>query len=179
MELELQRQLARDFPFMRAHPENNKSGIIKDSYTAFGCECGDGWYSLLYNLCTEITAAYTAEGLEVGIRPKQIKQKFGGLRFYYYTPGKHLPVVSEIITKHLDLADRICEECGQQGKHRVHNNWELVRCDDCYEAIKANKRPEADDDTLLTAALAEGEKIVKTLQEFGSLWASESEVADD
>jgi hypothetical protein len=54
MKLELEEKLAKDFPFMRRNEDNNKE-MIDDLYSAFGCECGDGWYQLLYDLCGELT----------------------------------------------------------------------------------------------------------------------------
>ena len=78
MREELEIQLANDYSFMK----RNK---IEDSniYQRWGCECADGWYQLLCNLCQEITDAYSNAGMPIDIVVEQVKEKFTSLRFYY------------------------------------------------------------------------------------------------
>ena len=136
MRKELELQLAEDFPFMRRRPENNKkAGYIADLYAAFGCECDDGWYLLLHNLCTEITQAYAEQGAEPDIEVTQIKEKYGGLRFYACAP----PEIYDIIDKYEAISEETCERCGQPGTMRINNDWYLVRCDTCYELYLQRK----------------------------------------
>lgn len=65
-----------------------------ESVMAFGCECGDGWYNILDDLCYALSYLYEAyaevnprECIDVGPPPQviamQVKEKFGELRFYY------------------------------------------------------------------------------------------------
>ena len=171
MKLELQHQLAKDFPFMRGNPKNNTKHMISDNYTAFGCECGDGWYWVIRNLCAEITAAYAAEGLEVEIAPTQIKEKYGGLRFYYSSTGRCLPVVDDIICKYEDIAENTCEECGKPGKLRNHQSWDMVRCESCFQIKKQDEYPIIN----LEEVLTQGAQVMVTLKEHGSLWIEPSE----
>ena len=68
MKDELEKKLAEAFPFMQIKEtleEQEAGGGIYDLYGAFGCECDDGWYELLYGLCGEITEAYKKHGAPV------------------------------------------------------------------------------------------------------------------
>ena len=57
MKQTLEKQLGSDFKFMVKHPLKNPD-FIDDLHSAFGCECRDGCYELLYNLCDEINGIY-------------------------------------------------------------------------------------------------------------------------
>ncbi|MGN0461747.1 MAG: hypothetical protein ACI4HZ_04820 [Ruminococcus sp.] len=66
MKDELELELAKSFPFIRRNEnideQKAKKGRIFDLYGAFGCDVGNGWYSVLYGLCDEITKAYEEAG---------------------------------------------------------------------------------------------------------------------
>ena len=72
---ELESRLVADFPEMFAAVRKTKRRI------SFGIECGDGWYTLIRALCYQARASWINDGLIT--RVTQIKEKFGGLRFYY------------------------------------------------------------------------------------------------
>lgn len=64
----------------------------------------------------------------------QIKEKYGGLRFY---TGR-VPVESnayEIIKKYEDMSYGICTECGRPG-HQIDDGWIWTMCDSCYKQMK-------------------------------------------
>jgi len=65
------------------HPAifRQRTSPITDSLMAFGFECGDGWYAILDALCGELDGVAKNYGLR--IEASQVKEKFGGLRFYY------------------------------------------------------------------------------------------------
>jgi len=78
-----------------------------------GCEHRDGWYPLVDALCEVLMARATA----LGVQPPQavqIKQKFGGLRFY----ARH--VEDEFMFEAISMAElqsfRICEITGEPGR---------------------------------------------------------------
>ena len=79
----LEQELRTAFPFM------NKC-----------CECGDGWFQLLYDLCQEITNRYEKDNKEVDIEVGQVKEKFGTLCFYYY--HKDIDTDSEELRKDIE-----------------------------------------------------------------------------
>lgn len=144
MKDKLELELAKQFPFMRRKEnideQKAKKGRIFDLYGAFGCEVGNGWYSVLYGLCDEITKAYDKTGAKVDIIPIQIKEKFGELCFYYETPNANpflRKTINEIVEKWEEESTMVCERCGQPGQLRKDLPWVLTLCDECYEQQKS------------------------------------------
>lgn len=76
-------------------------------------ECGDGWFDLLDTLC-----GIMPPGLIVG----QIKQKFGGLRYYTDNATDFAPSMQSEIHGAIRLAEtlsfRVCEVCGGPAKSK-------------------------------------------------------------
>ncbi len=88
----------------------------RQSCMSEGITCGDGWFSLLHNLCHMIQ--HHIDNLELNsittpICPqfvaKQVKEKFGGLRFYYEGGDKF---ISALVEQAENLSYDICEDCG-------------------------------------------------------------------
>jgi len=104
----------------------------------FGIECGDGWYMLLDNLMGSIESHLNPENSwprkeRVPLQIDQIKEKFGGLRFYY-SGG------TDRVTGMVDFAERlsycICEHCGSTKNVRQTKGWIKTLCEDCMEKQK-------------------------------------------
>ncbi len=87
MRAELENKLGKDFPFMKRN--KTEDGNI---YQKWGCECADGWYQLLHDLCQEITDTYSSAGIPIDIVVEQVKEKFATLRFYYSFEGSPCPI---------------------------------------------------------------------------------------
>lgn len=116
-----------------------------------GFAVGDGWYGLIDGLCGMIThyvkthnddVDYRLQQIAEGKRtekdyspdllvkremPKirQVKEKFGGLRFYVDTTDKrihHWIEFAEVVST------KICEECGAPGERRGEG-WVRTLCD--------------------------------------------------
>lgn len=87
-------------------------------------ECGDGWFQLIWDLCEAIEPLAPAAFAAV-----QVKEKFGGLRFY-------AGAVSKEVYKLIDGAEEksftICEQCGETGKVR-YGGWVRTLCDGCAQ----------------------------------------------
>lgn len=68
-------------------------------------ECGPGWYNLLDELSAKLEP--------LGVRARQVKEKFGGLRFYVEqgAPEEALLFIEQAEALSLD----VCEECGAPG----------------------------------------------------------------
>ena len=138
MKDELEKKLAEAFPFMQIKEtleEQEAGGGIYDLYGAFGCECDDGWYELLYGLCGEITEAYKKHGQPVDIVVDQIKEKYGTLRFYYHLSqnnGDLRREISDIVIKWEKKSAEVCERCGKAGVLREDLQWIQALCDECY-----------------------------------------------
>ena len=80
---------------------------------------GKGWNKLIescYNIC-----------LENDVEIWQIKEKFGGLRFYV---GSAPNIVHEIIDQVEGESYNICELCGRDGKVGG-KSWLKCLCSDC------------------------------------------------
>lgn len=88
MKAQLEQQLEQDFFFMRKSRIENE----KNLYKSFGCECGDGWYDLIHDLCQSISERYECDGKSVNIVILQVKEKFASLRFYYEFEGVPCPI---------------------------------------------------------------------------------------
>ena len=76
------------------------------TYEMFGIECGKGWvglYQPLIDLCE-------MKGVEI----LQIKEKFGGLRFYCNS-YKVTPTLQLLVDAAENYSYRVCEECGKHG----------------------------------------------------------------
>jgi len=100
----------------------------------FGIECGDGWFDILWKLC-EAIEPLVREGFTID----QIKEKFGGLRFYVDGATDE---VYELISKTEELSYKTCEGCGKPGKPNA-GGWIITLCDECrkkHEEGKLDKR---------------------------------------
>jgi hypothetical protein len=101
-------------------------GDPKQTLMAFGFEVGDGWFDLIKEL---------SEKLEpMGVVAMQVKEKFGGLRFYVtHATDAAWDLIEEAERK----SETICEECGDPGEIRDDRHWVLTLCDKCNEGNKA------------------------------------------
>ena len=97
-------------------------------FEGFGIECGEGWYDLLDQLCTDIEKELKRtndDKEEYPFQINQIKEKYGGLRFYVGS-------ANDKVYKMIDEAEKksytICEECGKPGKEYVIRGWVMTLC---------------------------------------------------
>ena len=101
----------------------------------FGFECGDGWYMLLKTLMTSIEwhldpdhAFPRKERLDFQI--DQIKEKFGGLRFYYSGGDER---INGMVSLAESLSYQICEQCGSTKNVSQTIGWIATLCEDCMK----------------------------------------------
>jgi len=146
MNSDLENKLAKDFSFMRWQRvgADGEDASVTNTYVAFGCEVGDGWYVLLHDLCEQIQETYKRYGAEVDIVIDQVKEKYGGLRFYYHREGRLTDEIADemvsqrledIVQQYEDRSEHICEDCGKEGRLREDLSWILTLCDNCYEKM--------------------------------------------
>jgi hypothetical protein len=116
--------------------------------------CGLGWKDLIFNLVERIDKVW--EGFS-SWKPhecwqlNQVKEKFGGLRFYVGIPMKKEDSDSEELVKDFEKrcdetyrlinnaearSTKICEKCGQQGKALSVNGWLSTLCEACRKKQK-------------------------------------------
>lgn len=87
-------------------------------------EVSECWYSLIDSLCTDLQVLADASDLQV--EALQVKEKFGGLRFYVMNAtGEML----DLIDKAEDASFAICETCGEPGKQAVEKGWVYTACE--------------------------------------------------
>lgn len=101
------------------------------AFEGFGIECGAGWYGLLDALCTKIEAELIKtnnDKEEYPFQVEQIKEKFGGLRFYISSAND---TIYNFINEAENKSYKICELCGQQGKAYTIQGWMLSLCKKC------------------------------------------------
>lgn len=110
--------------------ETVKSLGVTDSYTGkliespyFFAIC-PGWFKLVTDLMTDL--------LTLGWDGKvsQVKEKFGGLRFYLDESNKQ---IEDRISKAEDDSFNTCETCGDPGKSRTKNYWIKTLCNKCIK----------------------------------------------
>ena len=104
-------------------------------YSMFGIECGEGWYSLLDELLTKIE-----DELKQNPSPNfyvtQIKEKFGGLRFYVSCASDK---IHDWIHEAERDSTRICECCGKPAK-TTDAGWYVTLCPKHLREYNKGKR---------------------------------------
>ena len=102
-------------------------------------ECHPGWHLLLENLISTIEyEILRIKELDPVIAEQiyavQIKQKFGGLRFYM---NQNTPYISGAINLAEIMSTRTCELCGAVAPGtRSIGGWVNCYCDKCYEKAR-------------------------------------------
>jgi len=126
MKAESQRTLVEIAPYMFRYDGWNN---LQKSLMGFGLEVGDGWYKILEELITKIAEL----DKEKRVKVVQVKEKFGGLRFYINSGTDEIfNVIDEAEAKSLIT----CEQCGKVGSIDVTHGWMLTLCEDCKEVRK-------------------------------------------
>lgn len=86
-----------------------------------------GWYPLIKSLIEDlITMGWDKQVC-------QVKEKFGGLRFYINAGSDE--IFNRITKAEKDSYD-ICEMCGEKGEIRRDLGWHLTLCDNHYSEKK-------------------------------------------
>lgn len=118
-----------------------RNASMSETAMCWGFDCGDGWYGIIDAACSNIQshikwkrksepfASMTEEEFDEIHQPVavQVKEKFGGLRFYAdncddYTRG--------VIDMAESMSYRTCEVCGSPGVKRS-GGWIKTLCDNC------------------------------------------------
>ena len=142
MKQELQQQLYDKYPSLFSLSTSTSEPI------GLGIECGDGWYEILSSLCFMIAQherniagnnkyliSQNKEPIEYeSFRFTQIKEKFGGLRVYYYGGNEY---ARGLIGMAECWSYNSCERCGEKGSKRG-KGWITILCDKCYNKDQWN-----------------------------------------
>lgn len=106
---------------------------VKYNLMPFGFECGDGWFEIIDRLSLQIETECMRLSVQQNIPEEslpiavQVKEKFGGLRFYM---SGTTDAMDALIAKAYEEAKRTCEQCGAPGNLR-DNGWMMTLCDSC------------------------------------------------
>jgi len=105
-----------------------------ESCMSWGIECNDGWYDLVYDLCERIMALNPSENFKAA----QVKEKFGGLRFY--VDGSTVEI-NKLIDVAEEISYTVCETCGSKEKVSISGlNWVKTLCEKCSVATFATDK---------------------------------------
>ncbi len=111
--------------------------LIKDhplalSRVTCGIYFGDGWNALISNLCdvVEQEIRRLTPELQDQVYVVQIKNKFGGLRFYM---NHTTPYIEGAIELAESLSFATCETCSNQAGIKQVGGWTATLCDSCHQ----------------------------------------------
>lgn len=91
----------------------------------WGFAVGNGWYSLIDVLCEELQRDTDHQGAPQVVAT-QVKEKYGGLRFYVEGATDRQSAMIEVVEA---LSYRTCEECGSPGTlDERPGHWMTTRC---------------------------------------------------
>ena len=115
--------------YPKLFPKNEIDNPMK-SLMSYGFSCKDGWFELINTLCSQIQWHIDHDDKAVQISVQQVKEKFGGLRFYVNMYDK---VIQGMINYAEAHSYYICEECGNKGEIQTDTPWVITRCNDCNQ----------------------------------------------
>ena len=126
MNSKLEKELVEKYPKFFDYLKEYKGDMILPMQ--FGIECGNGWYWLLDNLMDSIQGYIDGNG-KPQVQAAQIKEKFGGLRFYYAGGDDHIHGM-------IDMAESMsydtCETCGTTNNVGSTQGWIYTVCQPCW-----------------------------------------------
>ena len=104
-------------------------GDPRESCLCWGIECNYGWYDLISALLYRIKQHEdNMAGKEYApVKLVQIKEKFGGLRFYYDGGDEY---VDGAVSMAEEMSYKICERCGSPGRPNK-GGWVVTLCTRC------------------------------------------------
>jgi hypothetical protein len=154
MKQELDEELCNKYPLIF----RDRHGDMKETLMCWGFEIGDGWYQILDSLCDQIQShinwshknhkwdlewneKHPEEPRSVRepveqVVAVQVKEKFGGLRFYYDGGDD---TIDGMVRMAESWAANTCEECGNLGTMRT-GGWIRTLCDEHEEQRQARMK---------------------------------------
>jgi hypothetical protein len=119
MKQELDQLLCEKYPKMMV----NRDKSMMETCMCWGFECGDGWFTILDQLMSNIQhhIDWNNKNFEKGYKQykqvpqvtlDQVKEKFGTLRFYYQGGDDE---ISGMVRMAESMSAVTCEQCGNPG----------------------------------------------------------------
>ena len=137
---ELDNLLVQKYP--KIFRDRNKS--MQETCMCWGFTHGDGWFEILDAACANIQSHVDWKRRQYPelsdeefdeqhqVIAAQVKEKFGGLRFYVDNCDDY---VRGVISMAESMSYRTCESCGNKG-HRRSGGWIRTLCDTCNSTGK-------------------------------------------
>ena len=125
MRIDLDNKLVETFPKLY----KDRNADMHQTAMCWGFECGDGWFDIIWRLSSrlEYLINQVPEEEQGNYRAAQVKEKYGGLRFYMTLSTDKM---NEVIQLYEDMSYEICEICGELGKVNIEG-WLMTRCERC------------------------------------------------
>jgi hypothetical protein len=131
MKSELQQELYEKYPEIFKQKDLPK----QQTCMCWGITCGNGWYVLIDELCANIknrieNVRRNYPDVEILCEATQVKEKYGGLRFYTYGGDEY---INGLISMAESMSYNICSECGDKSTPQSERGWIYTLCDKCKE----------------------------------------------
>jgi len=126
MKQELEEALCKKYPKLFV----NIDADMTTTAMCWGFECGDGWYNIINTLCANIQNHIDWKNKKEVVVPQvtvdQVKEKFGGLRFYYEGGDD---IIDGMVRMAEGMSEVTCEICGKPGESQG-GGWIRTLCED-------------------------------------------------
>ena len=130
MKANLQNKLFQKYPKIFIQKDLPK----QETAMCWGISVGNGWYILVDELCANIQNHVENKNRknpkeEFICQATQVKEKFGGLRFYVYGGDEY---IDGLISMAESMSYRICSECGNLAEeNKRERGWIYTLCPNC------------------------------------------------
>jgi hypothetical protein len=124
MKKELDEYLVKTYPKIFA----DRYSDMKTTAMCWGFECNDGWYEIINTLCLNIQNYLDNDPNIPQVIASQVKEKFGGLRFYINGGDEY---IYKLISNAEKLSYQTCEDCGSREKVGQTKGWIITLCEKC------------------------------------------------
>lgn len=98
---------------------------ITQSCMPWGFDCGDGWFSLIWELSEKLS--------KYDVTASQVKEKYASLSYYINygdVTNKQVDAIDAAVEEAYTKSCVTCELCGKKGKMNK-NGWLSVLCTKC------------------------------------------------
>ena len=133
-----------------------KDATAQESCMSRGICCGDGWFDLIDTLCLRIQSRVSAvkrnidaESARRGVtlipaklgylkcEAVQVKEKFGGLRFYIVGGDDY---INGLVDFAESMSHKMCSECGRKSVSQVKRGWIYTLCGTCRDISRDSRK---------------------------------------
>jgi len=138
MKPELQNKLFEKYPKIF----RQKDLPMQQTAMCWGLDCGDGWYNIIDTLCHQIqwhiehNLSKDEDPEVVNVEATQVKEKYGGLRFYY-DGGNDF--ISGLVYMAEGMSEKTCEECGAPGEANK-GGWISTLCQPHHDTLEERRK---------------------------------------